>query len=99
MNKRSAVLLIIWSLVIGFMLTFASLFYNHISQKQHCSDSSDIHNVLQCNLHPSDRGIPLAYVASDTPDDGFQAGNFVQDVFVWSVFSALMIYGFNKVRQ
>ena len=99
MNKKYALSFLIWSVVIGLALTFASLFYNHIAQKQHCSNSSDIHNVLECNLHPGDRGIPLAYMASDTPDDGFQAGNFVQDVFIWSVFSALMIYGFKKLRQ
>ena len=97
MSKRSKTTLIISSLVAGLLLTFASIFYNHVTQKLQCPNAPPDANVV-CQPQINNHGFPLAYLVTDVPGDDFRAGGFAADFIVWSVVSLVLIYAVKKVK-
>jgi hypothetical protein len=99
MSKKSKTLLVLSGLLVGLLLTFATIFNDHISQKLHCPSNSAVDTNVVCSPEIDNRGFPLAYMVNDVPNDNFRTVDFILDLAGWSIVAWAVIYGVKKVKS
>jgi hypothetical protein len=82
---------------IGLAVTVATGFYHRTVLRQHCGFKSGDNSIVDCTLEGNKKGLPLAYVLPNLPNDKMVPTAFLVDVVMWSALPAIFILRPKKV--